>query len=294
MNIQREAIYKKRYNALSGERLSVDLFNMYSSLAENIVERNKEHGTHADFRNDAIMSLGVDPSVDEAFFEQANEQQIVKSFQEQIIEQYERKSEKIQEVLLPVIQNVHKNEGHRYKRIAIPYTDGSDKPLNISAELEDAINTEGGSIMKDIEKAVSLSIIDQNWKEHLRSMDELKDSVQSASFEQKDPLVIYKMEAYNLFENLVYNINVDIASYLLKGKLMIGNPEDVQEAKVQKTNLKDVRTNKDYATQKAAAARAGQPSRPRVETYKRVEKKVKRNDPCPCGSGKKYKQCHGK
>ncbi len=293
MNIQREAIYKKRYNALSGDRLSLDLFNMFTSLAENIAGSNKAADNYENFRNESLMSLGVDPNIEKGFFKEASAEQVVKNFQDQVLEQYGKKSEKIQEVLLPVIKNVHENEGHRYKRIAIPYTDGSEKTLNISADLEKAITSDGSSIMTDIEKAVSLAIIDQNWKEHLRLMDELKDSVQSASFEQKDPLVIYKMEAFNLFENLVYNINVDISSYLLKGKLLIGNPEDVKEAKEQKSNLKNVRTNKDYAAQKAAAAGAGRRARPQIETFKRTEKKVKRNDPCPCGSGKKYKQCHG-
>jgi len=297
MNIQREAIYKKRSNALSGERLSVDLNNMFLSLTETLVENAKSGGwTYDQFANSSVGMLGIDPSIDTAFYNEASVEDIVESYQSEVLEAYERKSDKIKELLLPTITNVFQNEGHRYKRIAIPFTDGSDKPLNISAGLEKAINSEGESIMKDIEMAVSLAIIDQNWKEHLRSMDELKESVQSASFEQKDPLVIYKMEAYNQFETLVHNINQDVCSYLLNGKLIIQQPEQVREAKEQKTDFSKSRSNKDveYERQKAAAAAAGRAQRQAPVTFKREEKKVGRNEPCPCGSGKKYKQCHGK
>ncbi len=295
MNIQREAIYKKRNNALSGERLSVDLNNMFLSYSESIVEGAKNSGySFDDFATQSLTSLGVDPDFDAAFYNEAPIDDIVESYQNQILEAYQRKGDQIKEVLLPTINNVLANEGHRYKRISIPFTDGSDKALPVSAGLQPAVDTEGDSIMKDIEMAISLAIIDQNWKEHLRSMDELKDSVQSASFEQKDPLVIYKMEAYNQFENLVFNINQDVCSYLLKGKLLISRPEDVKEAKTQKTDFSKSKAGRDYARQKAAAAAAGQSQRQAPVTFKREEKKVGRNEPCPCGSGKKYKQCHGK
>jgi len=197
-------------------------------------------------------------------------------------------------MLLPVIKQVHENEGHKYKRIAVPYSDGRAKPLSISADLQEAIDSDGRTIMKDIEKAITLALIDDNWKEHLRSMDELKDSVQSASFEQKDPLVIYKMEAYNLFEQLVYKINRDVISYLMNGKVAIAMQQgNVEEAREQKTDLSKVQENRTEAAMKKAAASAGQ-QRKKVETFKRQEKKVGRNEPCPCGSGKKFKQCHGK
>ena len=147
--------------------------------------------------------------------------------------------------------------------------------------------------MKDIEKAVSLALIDENWKEHLRSMDELKDSVQSASFEQKDPLVIYKMEAYQSFEQLVYRINFDVISYLMGGKLLIGAPEDVREAKANRTDFRRVQTSRQDEARQRAAASAGREEQNRPETFKRAEKKIKRNDPCPCGSGKKYKNVMG-
>ncbi len=293
MNIQREAIYKKRINALFGEKLQLDLYNMFTGYIDSLVEYNKSNSDYDEFRNSSLLNLGLDPEMEEAFFKEAPTDRVADEFGKQVLESYDRKTERVKEILLPICKSVLEREGHKYKRIAVPFSDGREKVLNISADLQKAVDTNGESIMKDIEMAVSLAIIDQNWKEHLRSMDELKESVQSASFEQKDPLVIYKMEAYNYFENLVHNINQEVVSYLLKGKLLIGSPEEVKEAKEQKSSQKGVRTNKEYEAQKRAAASAGRQVR-KAETFKRSGTKVKRNDPCPCGSGKKYKQCHGK
>ncbi len=295
MNIQREAIYNKRNNALSGQRLSVDLYNMIMSLTESLVEDHKAGGNFGTFKNDSLRVLMTEPDIQEADFIEAPTSDIVDHYQKQVLLAYEKKSEKISEVLLPVIKNVFDNEGHRYKRIAVPYISPSrEKPVPIAADLELAVNSSGESIMKDIEKAITLAFIDDNWKEHLRSMDELKDSVQAASFEQKDPLVVYKMEAYEAFEELVYRINYDVISYLMGGKLLIGNPEDVQEAKQRKTDFRKVRTSREDMARKRAASGAGREGQAKPETFKRTEKKIGRNDPCPCGSGKKYKQCHGK
>jgi len=293
MNIQRSAIYKKRNNALSGDRLSVDLYNMIMSLTESLIEDHKRVGDYTSFKNESLRVLSIEPSIDQATFTEASEATLIETFQNQVLSSYKEKADKMKEMLLPLIKDVHANEGHRYKRISLPFVSATrENPLPIAAELEEAVNTEGDSIMKDIEKAVTLILIDENWKEHLRSMDELKDSVQAASFEQKDPLVIYKMEAYTAFEQLVYKINYDVISYLMGGKLMLKRAEDVQEAKTNKTDFRRVRTNKDEKARRSAAASAGR-ERVKAETFRREEKKVKRNDPCPCGSGKKFKQCHG-
>jgi len=295
MNIQRGAIYNKRNNALSGERISVDLFNMINSLTESLVEDHKSGGNYSSFKNDCFSVLSMEPKIDEATFNEASVSTLVEMFQKQVLDTYEEKMDKVSDVLLPVIKQVYENEGHRYKRIAVPYVSpGREKPLPISADLKKAVDSEGKTISKDIEKAIALALIDENWKEHLRSMDELKDSVQSASFEQKDPLVVYKMESYNLFEELVYKINYDVISYLMGGKLLIGRPEDVKEAKTSKTDYRKTQTNRDETARRRAAMSAGRAERAKPETFKRTEAKVKRNDPCPCGSGKKYKQCHGK
>ena len=292
MNIQREAIYKKRNNALSGNRIAVDLNNMFNALSENIVEDHKMGGNYDTFRNEALTTLGIDPEIDAATFKEGQLENSITIFKDQVNDFYHRKSEKITELLFPIIKNVHKNEGHKYKRIAIPFTDGRSKPLPISASLEESVNTGGKSLMREIEMAVTLALIDENWKEHLRSMDELKDSSQAASFEQKDPLVVYKMEAYELFENVVYHINKDVCSYLIKGKVLLGDGENISEAKTQKTDLSKVQTSRAEQAAKAAAEGVSRNSKP--ETFVRVEKKVGRNEPCPCGSGKKFKQCHGK
>lgn len=293
MNIQREAIYKKRANALSGERLSVDLNNMFHSIAEGLVYEQKEKGNFDTFRREALAELGIDPEIEAADFAEGKTAELADQFFHQFREFYDRKAHRIAEVLLPIIKNVNNNEGHRYKRIAIPFTDGRSRVLPISADMELAIKTEGKSIMSDIEKAVTLAIIDEKWKEHLRSMDELKDSVQAASFEQKDPLVVYKMEAYNLFENLVFEINQATTSYLGLGTVVFQDGSRIEEAREQRSDLSRVRTNRTgEAAARAAAESVSRTAKP--QTVKRSEDKVGRNDPCPCGSGKKYKQCHGR
>jgi preprotein translocase subunit SecA len=239
--------------------------------------------------------LGAVPDIDEETFRTTNTDILVELYQEQIQKQYENKRYKIAETLMPLIRSVYENEGHRYKRISIPFTDGRKHALPVSADLKEAVDTKGKSVMVDIEKAVSLLLIDDHWKEHLRNMDELKESAQAASFEQKDPLVVYKMEAYELFEGLVYKINQDVCSYLSRGSLLIQGNDEVREAREQKTDLSKIRTNRtEEVARKAAAAAAGRRPETVVETVKRDEPKVGRNDPCPCGSGKKYKQCHGK
>lgn len=296
MNIQREAIYKRRDNTLSGDRLSVDLNNMFRGMITVLVEDHKERGTYETFKQDALSTLGIDPQLEKATFDNTAANELVELFYQEFEAYYQRKAAQISELLLPQMKHIHETQGHQYKRLLIPFTDGRSKPYNITAELEDAVQSNGRSIMRDIEKAVTLAIIDVKWKEHLRSMDELKDSSQAASFEQKDPLVVYKMEAYNLFEQLVHDVNEEVTSYLSKGTLVFADGTTLEEARERQSDLSRTRTNKDQeAEQQArqrAAASAGARSKP--ETIRRTEKKVGRNDPCPCGSGKKYKKCHGK
>jgi len=295
MNIQREAIYKKRQHALEGARLSLDINTMFMSTAETIVERSKSDNQYERFLQESLTSLGIAPDIDEETFRNTGTDPLTDLFQQQVRTQYENKRRKITEVVLPVVRNVYEAEGHRFKRIALPFTDGRKNPLPVAADLKEAVDTNGRTIMLDIEKAVTLALIDEHWKEHLRHMDELKESSQAASFEQKDPLVVYKMEAYELFENLIYRINQDVCSYLSRGQLFIEGGSDVQEAREQRTDMSRVQTNRtEYEQRKAAAAAAGRRAEPMVETVRREEPKVGRNDPCPCGSGKKYKQCHGK
>ena len=304
MNIQREAIYKKRYNALSGERLQVDIDNMFRYMTENIVAHHKMNNDYEGFRRDSVGMLGLDPKIDAADFNESPVDELVERFHQQFEEFYHNKELLLINTLLPTIKRVYENEGQRYKRIAIPYTDGSTRMLPISADLEESVKSDGKTIMRDIEKAVTLAIIDNKWKEHLRAMDETKESVQSASFEQKDPLVKYKMEAYKLFEDLIYDINEEVTAFLAKGTLALPENQQVQQAREQKrTDLSKMRLSRPGASApgsaeaeaaRARAAAEGVSQRAKPETFRRANTKVGRNAPCPCGSGKKYKHCHGR
>jgi preprotein translocase subunit SecA len=308
MNIQREAIYKKRRNALFGDRLSVDINNAFISITEELVEVHRQGGDFDTFRLDSIRMIGVDPEMEPAWFKSAPLATVLATFQQQVFDIYDHKRQHISDRLLPVIKDVHEKEGHRYKRIVVPYAEGSLGQLNISANMEEAIASNGKSIMHDVEKVATLALIDDAWKEHLRNVDDLKDSVQGASFEQKDPLVIYKMEAYNLFEALIGHINTSVTGFLLRGTLTLASDEEMQRAQqsAQVDNARRAQANRLRAAnsggqemteaQKAAqraAMSAGHnaPQRPQPIVKQQM---VGRNEPCPCGSGKKYKQCHGK
>lgn len=293
MNIQREAIYKKRKNALYGERLSVDVNNMFHSQVENLVYNHKSSGDFDSFRKDALRVIGFDPKIEAADFAEGSMDDVFDQVYQQFGEFYNRKAGQIANVLMPQINDVYENRREQYKRIQFLFTDGRLRPLVVTAGIKEAVETSGKSIIRDIEKAVTLAIIDEKWKEHLRSMDELKESVQSASFEQKDPLVVYKMEAFNLFENLIFEVNGDTTAYLLKGTLAFSDGRTIEQAREQKTDLSNVKTNKSEDQARRAAAE-GVSRRPKPETFIRQDKKVGRNDPCPCGSGKKFKHCHGK
>lgn len=295
MNIQRDAIYKKRNNALEGERLAVDLFNMFDGLVETTVFESKALGDFDEFKNRCIGDLSIDPDVSEDQFKSSDAQTLAVHIKKLAFEAYKTKKEQIIDILYPTIKRVYENEGHRYKRILIPYVDpGRSSALTISADLQKAVESKGKSITSDIEQAVVLALIDENWKEHLRAMDDLKDSVQSASFEQKDPLVIYKMEAYKLFEELIHKINKDVVTYLMRGKILIEQEGTMREAREQKTDLSKIKAGRSaLEAQRRAAAQAGSKEPQKVETFVRKEQKVGRNEPCPCGSGKKFKHCHG-
>ena len=296
MNIQREAIYKKRASALTGERLSVDLYNTFHSLIESLVEDHKQNGNYDSFRKDIISTIGIDPAIGEVDFIEASNGEITDTVFNQFDEAYNKKFHILKERVLPQIKDVYDTQREQYKWILLPFTDGRKSPLQITANIEDAVNTKGESIKNDIEKTVFLAMIDDKWKEHLRTMDELKESVQTASFEQKDPLVVYKIEAYNQFEHFVFEINEEVTGYLSKGDLII--PEDQSRALRHSSGKKPTDMSKTHTNQEASGARAAaegvSKNRAKPTTFKRTEKKIGRNDPCPCGSGKKYKQCHGK
>jgi len=259
-----------------------------------LVQNHRAGGDFETFRRSSLEVLGIDPKMDPIDFQEGNEEELADRTLEQFQEFYDRKAGQISGALMPQMQHVYENQREQYKRIQFLFSDGRLRPLIVTADIEDAISSKGKSIIRDIEKTVTLAIIDEKWKEHLRSMDELKESVQAASFEQKDPLVVYKMEAFNLFEDLVYTINEEVAAYLSKGTLVLPDGRTLEQARERKTDSSKYKTNKTGDGARAAAEAVSRKSRAKPSTFKRDDKKVGRNDPCPCGSGKKYKQCHGK
>jgi len=297
MNIQREAIYKKRRHALHGDRLSLDLYNMFSELSEELVDIHQQNAVFDEFKMDSLRFFGVEPNINDVELREGILDDISDRYKENVIKKYREKMTLIVEKVMPTIREVHKNEGERFKNIAIPFTDGQ-RTLQLVANLENAVNTNGQSIISEIEKSIALALIDDSWRVHLRAMDELKESVQAASFEQKDPLVIYKIEAFDLFEDLVGDLNRKVTSFLSRGTIPINDQRDVREGRRQRTNMRRTRTSsadtQAVAEARARAAAAGAGQRAKAETFKRDVPKVSRNAPCPCGSGKKYKNCHGK
>jgi preprotein translocase subunit SecA len=300
MNIQRDAIYTKRKNALDGERLSIDLDQMFRSLTTNVVTAHKDHGDFDSFRLASVTLLGIDvENLTKEKFDSTKTQELIGQYQYVVNQVYDAKNNRIAEELSPVIKNVYETEGHRYSRIIVPFSDGSTHPLPVSADLKKAYETSGHSILRDLEQSITLTIIDEEWKEHLRNMDDLKESVQGASFEQKDPLVIYKIEAYNLFEGLVARVNERVTSYLFKGLLVLPEapPEEqrMQQAPQLKRGdsqkLQQNRQEEAVQQQRQAAENVNQPREKSAPVIR--DPRIGRNDPCPCGSGKKFKNCHG-
>jgi preprotein translocase subunit SecA len=296
MNVQRESIYKKRDNALYGERLSVDLYTSFESMVENLVMLHRQAGNFDTFRRESISMLGLDPEFEAKFFMDSPLQEVVAAYFLQFNTFYQRKSEHIIELLLPQIQDVYNNQGHIYKRIVIPFTDGSSHPYSVTADLEDAVKSKGKTIVRDIERTVTLAIIDEKWKEHLRNMDELKDSVQAVTFAQKDPLVEYKIKGYDLFQDMFMEVNQLVTSYLSKGTLVFSDGttlEQAREQRAQEVSRTQTNRNEKEDPRRRAMAEASSAPKEKVSPI-RKDPKIGRNDPCPCGSGKKYKQCHGK
>ena len=299
MNVQREVIYKKRNNALYGERLAIDLNDMFDGVAVSIVSQHKDSGDYKEFTQDVIRYYGLETNITEEEFKKQDDINVLTDkLYNQIRKYYDNKFGQIVQRVMPVINRVYNDKSTNYIKIGIPFTDGN-KGMEIGADLKDAIETNGKSLVKDLEKSITLGLIDNAWKEHLRDMDELKDQTQSASFEQKDPLVIYKIQGFKLFELFMDRINKEVTSFLFKGTIPINDSETIQEAQEIEYDNEDLKTNIEQQKemeemQKKAAANANTQVIEKPKTFKRDSAKVKRNDPCPCGSGKKFKQCHGK
>ena len=288
MNNQREVVYSKRRSALTGERIDVDVLNMATDYCEMFVDQNRELEFEG-FCEQLRQTLSVEPDFDEKFYERAKKDQLVERLQQTILEVQQRRFDTLVERAWPIIKYVYETKRMFYQNIAIPVTDGK-MVYTVLVDLKKAYETKGRELIRAVEKTITLRVIDDYWKEHLREMDDLKQSVQNAAYEQKDPIVIYKSESYNLFITMLENLSRDVLAFLLRAQIFLRQeqqPEDVvTEGHEKRSDMSRMRASRpDLLTNS---------SEPKTNAPVHVEKKVGRNDPCPCGSGKKYKNCHGK
>jgi preprotein translocase subunit SecA len=300
MSAQRKAIYRKRRNALYGDRLDIDIDNMFYDHCENTVATCSKL-PFQEFELELLRLIGIETPVDEATFQQLSTPELTERVYAALREAYERKCEKIARMAYPQVKHVFETMSQQYKNIVFPLTD-SRREVQLVVNLQEAYTTQCANISKQFEKHVILGIIDNEWKEHLREMDDLRSAVNNATYEQKDPLVIYKLESYDLFKNMINRVNVSSVELLM-------NLDIPFEQEVQSTN-KEI-TQNPYAKSQTNVSTSGQSPKfegsqgyqeaiqnSMTEPVKRepivVDAKINRNEPCPCGSGKKYKQCHGK
>ena len=291
MNKQRTVVYTKRRHALMGERIGMDIVNMIWDRCVNAIEAP----TYEDCKMDLLQTLAMEtPFTEEEFRNEKKEKLADKAF-DAAMELFKRKTERMAQIAYPVIKQVYENQGHMYENILIPITDGK-RMYNISCNLKAAYDSECKEVVKAFEKSILLHVIDEAWKENLRELDDLKHSVQNASYEQKDPLLIYKLESVNLFDTMVDKINNQTVSILMRGQIPVQEPQEVrQAAPEQRQDLSKYREQKQDLNDPNQQAAAQQDTREQQKREPiRVEKTVGRNDPCPCGSGKKYKNCHGR
>jgi preprotein translocase subunit SecA len=299
MNQQRNVIYAKRHHALMGERIGVDITNMIYDTAYSILEDARVVLDYEGLQMDVMQVFAMELPFDEDEFRSAKEDVLANKIAEAALDTFKRRMETLQKVAYPVIKKVYEERGAMYENILVPITDGK-KTYNVSVNLKAACESECRELVKEFEKRMVLYVIDDEWKDHLRQLDDLKQSVQNASYEQKDPLLIYKLESFNIFKKMLDNFNRRTLSILLRGQIPMRDPESVQQAHTQQgQDYSRYRAQKDAVARAAAASgQAAAANRDTREQQRpeplRVEKKPRPNDPCPCGSGKKYKQCHGK
>ena len=299
MNQQRNLIYAKRRHALMGERIGVDITNMIYETAEAIFNDARSANDYEGLKFDAMQTFAIELPFDEETFSHGKRDVLSEQLADAALDSFKRRMEKLTQVADPVVQQVFETKGQMYENILIPITDGK-KVYNIAVNLKAAAESHCKEVVKEFEKRMLLYVIDDEWKEHLRQLDDLKQSVQNASYEQKDPLLIYKLESFHIFKAMLDNLNRRAIAILLRGQIHEQQPDRVQQAQQQRRmDYSRYRTQKDAVQQAAqasgAAAAAGRDTREQVHQGPVIaEKKPRPNDPCPCGSGKKYKQCHGK
>jgi preprotein translocase subunit SecA len=303
MNSQRNVVYTRRRHALMGERIGLDVVNTLIDVSGTIAEQN-ENSDYETIRMDIFRTLATDFPVSKEEFKNMKTEKLADSIFDEALALFKRHIEKMAQTANPIIKQVYENQGAQYENILIPITDGK-RMYNISCNLKEAYETDSKSITKAFQKSIILHTIDEAWKEHLREMDELRNSVQNASYENKDPLLIYKLEAYNLFKTMIEDMNKKTASILMRGQIPVRDTVQVREAAPERrTDLSRYRTQKEDVAQSRNRGNgdvypqgqrppAGPQQRAPMEPV-RVEKQTGRNEPCPCGSGKKYKNCHGR
>ena len=290
MNAQRDVIYKRRRNALYGDKLSIDIANMMYEIATSMVEEYKDSSDFDAFNLECIRIIGIESPFNEQKFRSGKEEELIHELFEASQKHYHEKSSIMCEQAFPVIRDVYTNPNNTFENIVTPFSDGI-RGVQVLANLKKAYETKGKELILGFEKAVVLSMIDDSWKEHLRELDDLKQAVQNASLEQKDPLVIYKLESFNLFKEMIIKTNKDSISFLMKGSLPKEENQQPQarftQEQPQQKKEKLVESRNENIVEEQ-----NQQVKPKVQPI-RVEQKIGRNDPCPCGSGKKYKNCHG-
>jgi preprotein translocase subunit SecA len=296
-------VYGKRQHALFGDRLALDIDNAFSVVAESLVSSFKEQEDYEGFKLACIVNFSIDSAITEDEFKRQPAGTLSDRLYTEAIENYQRHKDEVTRQAVPVFQNIRQMQGAHIENVVVPFSDGR-KAINVLANLDKTVATNGEALSNALERNITLAIIDDSWKEHLRSMDDLKQSVQTAYLEQKDPLVIYKVEAFNLFKQMDNNLNREIVSFLCHAQLPIQQeeaPQVLREGQQQKTDMRHLQANKeeidatgdDYAANEKDYYDPSGDVAVKQEPIK-VGPKIGRNDPCPCGSGKKYKACHGK
>ncbi len=301
MNKQRGAVYTRRNHALSGERLTLDTDNAFYSVADGLIASFKEQNDHEGFKMACIISFGIDTQITAEQLDKADSNTLAEALYVEAKTAYLRKCDALKKDALPVFQNIKATQGSHIENVFVPFSDGK-RGLQVLTPMNKTIESQGGELVSALERTATLAFIDEAWKEHLRAMDDLRTSVQNATYEQKDPLVIYKVEAYTLFEQLNSEINKNIVSFLAHAGLPVeeNTAGQIREGRQQKTDMSKMRQRKEDMV----AAGGGSELMETPDYYDPSENvkqepiiagpKIGRNDPCPCGSGKKYKQCHGK
>ena len=287
MNSQREVVYTKRRNALSGERVEIDVMNMMQDTAQLYAEKAQDMD-YESFSEMVMTSLSIDLGFDQEYYAKSNPKDMAEKLHEHMLATYQRRMDTMLQRAFPIIKEVYEKQGAIYQNIAIPISDGR-KIMTLSVNLKKAYESEGKEIARSLSKSITLWQIDDKWKEHLRDMDDLKQSVQNATYEQKDPLLIYKFESFNLFSEMLEELNRDVLSFLMRAFIPL---RDASEAKApvpqqpRRNEAEQMQTSRTDLVTNSGEQKSKMPVH--------VEKQVGRNDPCPCGSGKKFKNCHGK